>query len=300
MKICIIGGNGFIGTELGIKFKSLGFNVTALGRKEPVFFKPNVFKVTDFNDLSDTINTLIHSDFILYCAAAGVQSNSNQSSSEVYRVNTFLPIDIFNKLQEKNYKGVFISFGSYFEIGNNSINRAFSEEDVLSSRLLVPNDYCISKRLLSRYFSSISPQGFFHFILPTIYGPREANHRLIPYLLESISAGKQIKLSEGNQVRQYLFVDDFTEIIYIILSKKAEFGIYNFPSAETLKVKEVVELVFKFCNKDMSASLFGQLDKSDISMKHLELNADKFSNLYFNSFYRKIEESLPEYPKHVL
>jgi nucleoside-diphosphate-sugar epimerase len=295
MKVCIIGGNGFIGTELGIKSKMLGFDVTVLGRKEPLFFKPNIFKITDFNDLTYLINSLLDSDLIFYCAAVGVQSNSNHTSSEVYQVNTLLPIDIFNKLQENNYKGVFITFGSYFEIGFNAINKSFSEQDLLSSQLLVPNNYCVSKRLLSRYFSSIPSQGFFHFILPTIYGPREAKHRLIPYMLDSIASGKQIKLTEGNQVRQYLFVDDFTDMIFSLLSKKAEFGIYNFPSAQTLKVKEVVELVFRYCNKDISECSFGQLEKSDSLMEHLELNAEKFSSLNINPVYKKIEESLSQY-----
>ena len=52
----------------------------------------------------------------------------------------------------------------------------------------VPNDYCISKRLLTRYINS-SSQSFkhIHLILPTIYGEREGKHR---FQLSSKASGK--------------------------------------------------------------------------------------------------------------
>ena len=61
------------------------------------------------------------------------------------------------QLKKYNYKGIYVSFGWYKEIGLNGENgKAFTEEEVICSTLPVTNDYGLSKRLYSRYMMDFS------------------------------------------------------------------------------------------------------------------------------------------------
>ena len=102
----------------------------------------------------------------------------------IYALNVAVPVKICNQLKQTGYKGVFISFGSYFELGENSDDHFFTETELLQSQRRTRSDYSISKRMFSRFISSVEmPYKTWHFILPTIYGERESAHRLIPYTI---------------------------------------------------------------------------------------------------------------------
>lgn len=54
---------------------------------------------------------------------------------------------------------------------------------------------------------------FLHFILPTIYSEYEDQNRLIPYMLRAIKNGEKLSFTSGEQVRQYLYVDEVPRMI---------------------------------------------------------------------------------------
>ena len=175
-----------------------------------------------------------------------------------------------------------ISFGSYFEIGENTENRSFSENDLLLSMRRVPNAYCISKRLLSRYFSSASDKiPFLHFILPTIYGENENENenRLIPYLLRAIKYGEKLSFTSGEQVRQYLYVDEVPKIIEEAIDRHIPSGIYNIEGNETLSVKQLVCMLLEAHGLKPDMSIFGAVKRQDEGMKILQLDGSKLNSL---------------------
>ena len=173
-----------------------------------------------------------------------------------------------------------ISFGSYFEIGENTENRSFSENDLLLSMRRVPNAYCISKRLLSRYFSSASDKiPFLHFILPTIYGENENENRLIPYLLRAIKNGEKLSFTSGEQVRQYLYVDEVPKIIEEAIDRHIPSGIYNIEGNETLSVKQLVCMLLEAHGINPDMSIFGTVKRQDEGMKILQLDGSKLNSL---------------------
>ena len=98
---------------------------------------------------------LSKSDIIIYASGAGIQNNLNESAYLIYALNVTAPINICNGLRINNYKGIFISFGSYFELGQTTERHAFTEHEVLTSTFKAPNDYTISKRMLSRFIDGI-------------------------------------------------------------------------------------------------------------------------------------------------
>lgn len=236
--------------------------------------KFDVFE-TPFKDLK-----LANFDNIYYCAGAGIQQGINESPDYIYQLNCFIPIGLVEYLRGISYTGSIVTFGSYFEIGNNSEITSFSEEQLIASQLSVPSDYCRSKRLLSRYASgNVAGIHHFHFILPTIYGSGENENRLFPYIVDSIKNNKALQFTSGEQFRQYAFVNDLGIFFTIANLANSKGGIYNFPCKEQSSIKDLVTIILSHFNI-ISTGLFGSGQRTDISMKYLSLECKKFEQMF--------------------
>lgn len=297
MIVSIIGSNGFLATEVGLFCNKNNFTIISYGRKEPCSYEFHEFIILDLEkDEIDTVK-LSKSDVIIYASGAGIQSNVKDSFESIYNLNTYIPINISKKLNNLKYSGAFITFGSFFEIGSNSVSIKFSESEVASSTLNVPNDYCVSKRLLTRFVSS-SNQSFkhLHFILPTIYGEREAMHRLVPYMINSIKNNQAMQFTIGKQIRQYLYVGDIPGIIFGLIPL-ANQSIYNISGVETYSVREIIELVYKHYSLQTNEDLFGKTERADIGMQNLQLDGSLVNALLPDFDYTMFVETLELYDR---
>lgn len=268
------------------------------GNNEPVSHQFKAFhKINLLHDKID-YKKLAQSDVIIYASGAGIQSNVKQSYEAIFELNTFLPIKICKELSDNNYQGFFVTFGSYFEIGNNSQSKQFTELDIANSIHEVPNDYCVSKRLLTRFAnSSAFTFNHLHLILPTIYGEMEGKHRLIPYTISSIKENRPMQFTSGKQVRQYLFVGDVPKIIFELIAKKME-GIYNISGTETHSVREIVEMICDFYGLPTDDKIFGTAERYDIGMQNLQLDSSLIKNRLPNIQYTSFLESLKLYDQY--
>jgi nucleoside-diphosphate-sugar epimerase len=158
------------------------------------------------------------------------------------------------------------------------------------------DDYSISKRLLTRFAESFLPNfSYWHFIIPTIYGENEERHRLIPYILDSLKENKQIKLTTGEQVRDYLYVEDIPKIISSTLEKKLPSGIYNLTNGNVLKVKEIVKLLFSKLGLTLDPGIFSLADRIDVTMNCLKLDGNKLNKYINNYSYTSLDDVLTKY-----
>lgn len=298
MKISILGTNGFLSTSIGKYVNQKGWELNAYGLEVPKehsctkFFKANL--VSEELDYP----TLLHSDMIIYAIGAGIQSNLHEKPDLIYNLNVTVPVSICNKLKELDYKGTFISFGSYFEMGKTKEERPFSENDILTSTCTAPNDYTVSKRMFSRFVTSYKHDfTHWHFILPTIYGEGENPVRLIPYTINAIMNNDKLHFTEGNQVRQYIHVCEIPKIIDLSYSHSLPSGIYNAEGKDILSVREIVSLILDYFNVKNAGCCFGEADRADVGMKYLALDGTRLSN--FIGFHPQIGiiQTIPSYQR---
>jgi nucleoside-diphosphate-sugar epimerase len=275
-KLAVIGSDSFLSIDL-VKTLLSDYQITGFSRNNNQKLDKHV--VFDYPNTKIDLYLLLGFDHVIYCAGSGIQAGKGEDF--VYELNTYLPIEIALFLNKHSFKGKYITFGSYAEIGNNSVDRTYTEDELLLSRLPVPNNYCVSKRLLSRFFDSanLSLQ-FFHLILPTIYGKGENPMRLIPYLVSSLASKQKPKLTGGHQKRQYIHSKDVATLLGELLqSNDAPAGIYNVPSYETQLVKDIIASIYLVMGADDSLSP-DNLQRYDETMKYLELDFTKMKNQF--------------------
>lgn len=279
--IAIVGANSFLATNLLKELVNHNYQLHLYGRRE---IKPDDFATFTFFDYPDkpiNFEELLSCDVIIYTAGAGIQSNVPVSNEMIYYVNAFLPINLIQYLQDKEYKGHVITFGSYFEIGNSLVEKFYTEEEFVTNNNSVPNNYCIAKRLLSQYINQ-KIRGLdlhlTHFVLPNIYGVGENPTRIIPYLVESLKNRKPVNLSSGTQKRQFLHVRDVACVIQKVI-EQPKTGIYNLGDTNVLSIKELVQLVLgEITEKEGIDINFGSITKRDVGMQFLALDSKKVEN----------------------
>ena len=296
MKISILGTNGFLSTAIAKYANEAGWNLDMYGLDEPRSHKYDNFYKVNLMDAALDCSGLLASEIIIYAIGAGIQSNLKEGNDLIYNLNVTVPVRICNALKAAGYRGKFITFGSVFEMGETTEERFFTEEDILTSLAVAPNDYTVSKRMLSRFISSYKHEfTHWHFIIPTIYGESENPKRLIPYTINAIKNGEELHFTAGDQTRQYIHVSEVPRMIHMAYEKNIPSGIYNIQGKETVTVKEIVTLIHKVLGKKVAEGCFGSTQRADIGMKYLALDGSKLETAIKFVASIKLEDIIKRY-----
>ena len=296
MKISILGSNGFLSTALARFANEKGWALDVHGRREPEGYRCDNFFKIDFAETKVDSRMLLDSDIVIYAVGAGIQANLKESAELIHKLNVEVPKDICRQLDELDFEGRFVTFGSVFEMGETTERHSFTEEDILNSTCPAPNAYTVSKREFSRFVSS-ETYGFthWHFIIPTIYGTGENPKRLIPYTVGAIRQNAPLHFTAGDQTRQYLHVSEVPKIIEKAFERKLSGGIYNIEGCETLTVKGIVTKIHTLLGKDVPTDCFGSVERADVGMKHLALDGSKLRKAIGFKASVRIEDVIDTY-----
>ncbi len=279
MKYTVLGSNGFLSSAICKYCNENRYQLSVWGLDEPKGVEYHTFFRVDLMDSGIDVSHLLDSDIIVYAIGAGIQANLKEGFNLIHNLNVTAPISICNKLKELDFKGVFVTFGSMFEMGETKEEKFFTEENVLTSTASAPSDYVVSKRMLTRFVTSYKHDfTHWHFIIPTIYGAGENPKRLIPYVVNAIKNNEELHFTAGDQTRQYVHVSEVPRLLELAYEKKLPSGIYNIEGNETMTVKEIVELIHRVLGKDVPAGCFGTVQRTDEGMKYLALDGRKLNN----------------------
>ncbi|WKK86746.1 NAD(P)-dependent oxidoreductase [Marivirga arenosa] len=297
-KVAIIGSTSFLAKKLIEKLAKEDLVIEFWNRNP----SKNEFLFNYPNSIPD-VKVLASFDAILYLAGEGVQSNQKPSFENLYGINTITPINLIAQLRDLNFKGAFISFGSYFELGKTTASTAANEEDIIYSSNPAFNEYCKSKHLLSHFIQKQLDEelsfSLLHFIIPNMYGKGENENRLLPYVVKNIRQQSPLYLSHGAQVRQFLHVSDLTNFLcWRLRESKFESGIYNLGSKQIMSVATLVERTVGVAKKlgfELPKIEFGKAERLDAQASYLVLDDQKAKMELGWKAEKDMDESIKEY-----
>lgn len=238
-KILILGAKGFIGKNLAKTFsKNSNYKIVLADSEE-----------CNLLEIEETRNYLrrINPDFVINCAYIGVNSkvvfskeylkNNMSIASNIIRGSNTLP----------NLKKI-IFFGSGLEYGDS--RSKINENHTLNPK----NVYAQVKSRVT--IKSIALAKSFNIALIVIrpfnlYGPHD-NKSVIYYLIKSLKEGKKPILTGGEQIRDYLYIEDFSKFIINLLDnyeKLKNFEVYNLGSGNPVKLKNIFDYIFQIMKK---------------------------------------------------
>lgn len=286
MNIAIIGANGMLSVAFTKYFYGRkDTKVSVYGLDAPQGYECDSF--TQVNLVTQTLDyeEIAKADVIIYASGAGVQAALNTPSMLMYQLNVFAPISITQGLKKVGYNGIYVSFGSYMEIGvNDEEGKTFNEDEVVCSTLPVTNDYALSKRLCGRYMRDFNADfSFYHFILPNMFTEDDLKPgtRLVPYTLQYLQdycAGKSLespKFSAGTQTRQFITLEEMIQAVDKSLSSHIPSGLYCVGGGEFLSIRNLIERLFAIYNVPCKDEYFGQSVRRDGDIRSLRLDGTK-------------------------
>jgi len=87
-----------------------------------------------------------------------------------------------------------------------------------------------------------------------LYGPTEAKERLIPYVVLSLLKGEVAKCTNGEQVRDFLHVEDAASAVWAVAKSELS-GPVNIASGQPTTVRTVIETVARHLRSEENVAL---------------------------------------------
>lgn len=92
----------------------------------------------------------------------------------------------------------------------------------------------------------------------SVYGPMDASGTLVMSMIDKLLKGECPKLTKGEQVWDYLHIDDCAKALYLISEYGHDSEIYNVGSGEEILLKKYAEIIKEIVNSDIEVQ-FGAI-----------------------------------------
>jgi len=270
--ILIVGGTGFIGYHLAKKSLKKGWHVTSISSKPPkkIRYLPKVKYILCDITQKKSLKNAIRKHFKYVVNLGGyVDHSNNKKTFESHYIGCKNLTEIFLK----KIPTAFIQIGSSIEYGN---AKSPQKENVsCNPKSIYGQAKLLSSKLLINLFKK---QKFPSTVLRLYqaYGPRQDLNRFIPIIISGCIKNKKFPCYKGNQLRDFLHVNDAVDaMIKSLTNKNARGEIINIGSGKPRKIKNIIENIKKILKGGYP--LFGRikLRKDEILKVYPNINKAK-------------------------
>jgi UDP-glucose 4-epimerase len=109
-----------------------------------------------------------------------------------------------------------------------------------------------------------------------VYGPGEAAHRLVPFLISKLRRDERVALSDGQQVRDFIHVDDVVSILWTYATLEgAGDALVNIGTGTGVSVRHVCEEVARAMNRSCALLDFGAYPRRQVDEDCLVAKVDR-------------------------
>lgn len=234
MKISIIGGSGFVGTNLCRALLQREINFEIIDLKNSQQF-PERTKIGDVRSIDDMKN-LITGDLVINLAA--VHRDDVKDSTQYYATNVQGMANIISVCEQKDIqKIIFTSTVAVY---------GFAEAETGENGLIQPfNDYGKSKyeaeELLRIWQNKTHNQLII--IRPTvIFG--EGNRGNVYNLFKQIASGNFIMVGSGTNKKSMAYIGNVVAFLEHCISTDIQYGLYNYIDTPDLTMNELTKQVY--------------------------------------------------------
>ena len=111
-------------------------------------------------------------------------------------------------------------------------------------------EYCKNKKL-----------NFIHMRIFSVFGAGDRFDTLVCSCVDKFNHGEVMHLGSCKQQWNYLYIDDFVNIVINLIEKQCKNGIYNIASSDTRVLREFVEEIYDLSNQT-GTYIFGEYAKN--------------------------------------
>lgn len=314
--IIITGAEGFIGSCLVAKLNQAGFNDLVLVddfgmaiREENIVGKKFSQKVnrTDLEDWIANNHRLV--EFVFHIGARTDTTESNEAILK--ELNLDYSKMLWNKCVQFGLPLVYASSAATY--GNGEVGY---DDDETKLDLLQPlNLYGKSKNDFDKWAIAQENKPYFWAGLKffNVYGPNEYHKgrmaSVVFHAFNQISKTGSVKLfrshnpkyKDGEQLRDFIYVNDITDVCMYLMHHRKNSGIYNLGSGKARTFKDLVSSIFTALKMQPNITYIDTpIDIRDKYQYFTEANMNKLLSIGYDKPFTSIEEGVFDYVKNYL
>lgn len=260
-KILITGSTGFIGRHLMPKLINEGYEILEVTRdisKSKKLFRNSTNKLlVEDEDFKEKV-ICFQPKIVIHLASYLTSSDNWYDVEKLVNSNILFLSKVLDAVSSVDLK-LFINTGTFAEYfkGNDELLPAyFYAATKTASRAIV--DYYSNSYNFKQ--STIIPY--------TIYGGEDSQKKIIDIIYESIFSEKLIDLTPGEQVLDFIHIEDVTNFYISIIKKRKELSLkttFKLGTGVGYSIKEVAQLIENSTNKKVNINWGGKpYRKSDV------------------------------------
>ena len=300
--ILIVGGTGFIGYHLAKRSLKKGWQVTSISSNPPkkIRYLPKVnyirCDITNKKLLRKSIRKPF--DYVVNLGGYIDHSNKKKTLKSHYEGCKNLAEIFLKKIPLS-----FIQIGSSLEYG---ISNSPQKENIKCNLRSIKSIYGRAKLLSSVYVMNLFKKENFPSTVLRLYlayGPRQDVNRFLPIIIKGCLENKKFPCSNGDQLRDFVHVDDAVEaIIKSLTNKNARGQIINIGSGKPERIKNVIEKIKKISRGGYPQYGMFKLRKFEISKLYPSVKKAK-SKINWSpkiSFEKGLKSTIRFYNEHTI
>lgn len=272
-KILIIGGTGFLGYHTAINAIKKKWIVHSISSKPPLkkrFCKDVKYIICDISK-KKKIKKIIKINYDFIINFGGYVNHSDAKKTLITHFSGCKNV-VDTLLNQKLIPNKFIQVGSSIE---NLKKKSPQKEFFSGKKKVISSVYGNSKLMATRYLINLFKKKKFPAIIIRpyiIYGPKQDPNRFIPFVIENCKKNNSFELSDCEQYRDFLYIDDFINLLFKILksNSKSLGNIFNVGFGKPTKLKKIVTFIKN------------KIQKGDPIYGKLKLRPDEIKILYPN------------------
>lgn len=255
MKILVTGGLGFIGSHIAKRLHSGGHEVSVIdnlhtgkkGNLGELEGKVRVFEGRSgrIAELGEKFDAIVHEG--IYSSSPMYKENPNLLSEVVEDF-----IGILEYAKENGSRVVFASSSSVY----NGIEPPQKEDAEIA-----PTDFYTEGRIFMERLAELYHRLYGVEVVAlryfSVYGPGEESKgrfaNLVSQFLWEVEAGKSpVIYGDGEQTRDFTYVDDIVEANVLAVKCGAGFGVFNVGRGESVSINEMVKVLGEALGKEIT------------------------------------------------
>jgi ADP-L-glycero-D-manno-heptose 6-epimerase len=315
-KIIVTGAAGFIGSCLVGKLNNKGFKDIVLvdefnrPQKENNYLKKAYLEKVDRERFSEWLETNAKDvDFVFHL---GARTDTTEQDNQVFeRLNLNYSRMIWEACSRNRIRLIYASSAATYGLGE----FGYKDSHQVIEKLQPLNLYGKSKNDFDKWAlaQTEAPPFWAGFKFFNVYGPNE-NHKgrmasVIYHAYNQIRTTGAVRLfashrpdyKDGEQLRDFIFVKDVVDVLFFMMRRGDESGIYNLGTGKARSFLDLAKATFKAM--DIPENIVFIDTPEDIRDKYqyfTEAEMDKLRSAGYDSAFYSLEEGVEEYVQEFL
>jgi UDP-glucose 4-epimerase len=247
MRVAIIGGGGFLGTNLALRLEPLVGELRCFGRRQrfPEIFREISWTEGDIADSSHLDSVLSGCHAIVHLASTSTPSTADRDIEGDAATNVLASLRLFERCIAHGVERVIFlsSGGTVYGIPNEVPTPESSSTNPITA-------YGVAKLAIEKYLEVFRWQRGLDFRalrVANVYGPYQTADKqqgVIGAFLAKALRNEPLDIwGDGSVVRDYIYIDDVIDAIVEAIVHSGQSRIFNIGSGHGLSINDVVSRI---------------------------------------------------------